>query len=422
MVQFIENILIGVREWVNSKIPSQIVTGVKSGDTVLSLSGTEIQSTISVAIEKKTVGQVQVDHIVLKGIGGTEIASVDASAFVKDGMIESVAWSQESGKENVLVITWNTESGKQSTEIDFARFIDDYVEGNGISVSGSVISIKIDPTPGNVTLSATSTGLKANVDLSGYSVTGHTHALGDVSGLTEALSGKSNTGHTHQINEVSGLTEALDEFSEAVSSHITEIEEALEGKSDTGHTHQVSDVNGLSDELSGKADADHTHVISDVSGLTETLEDFSEVISSHINEIEENINDIEDTLEEISFEELEYNEYALSTQESENIMAHGMVSKIGKTVTMQIYEAKTVNGTRDVSYILPYAPNTAYTAIINSEGVRECNGITYKVSLQTVTVGQTDYSVLTLNHYVSGAIADWDVDQNIAFRLDYITA
>ena len=153
------------------------VTGVKSGETILSLSGTELQSTISVAIEKKTVGSAQVDHIVLKGINGAEVASVDASAFVKDGMIDSVAWSQESGKTNVLVITWNTDAGKQATEIDFARFIDDYVEGDGISISGSVVSIKIDPTPGNVILSATSTGLKANVELSGYSTTAETAQL-----------------------------------------------------------------------------------------------------------------------------------------------------------------------------------------------------------------------------------------------------
>jgi hypothetical protein len=469
MTELVENILIGVRKWVNSKMPSRIVTGVKSGDTVLSLSGTEIQSTISVAIEKKTVGQAQVDHIVLKGIGGAEIASVDASAFVKDGMIDSVAWSQESGKTNVLVITWNTESGKQSTEIDFARFIDNYVEGDGISVSGSVISIKIDPTPGNVTLSATSTGLKANVDLSGYSVTGHTHTLGDVSGLTEALSGKSNTGHTHQISDVSGLTETLEDFSEVVSSHINEIEDTLERKSDTGHTHQVSEVNGLTDALSGKANASHSHAISDVSGLTEalsgksntghthqvsevsglsnalsgkanashshaisdvsglteTLEDFSEVVSSHINEIEENINEIEENIEGIGFEELEYDECALYTQESENIMAHGMVSKVGKTVTMQIYNANTKDGWGEICYRLPYAPDSTYVPVVNSRGMYESNGIHYKVSIQDRIVEingeNVTYPALILVHYINGSPANWEYGQNVIFKIDYIT-
>jgi hypothetical protein len=372
-----------------------------------------------VAIEKKTVGQAQVDHIVLKGIGGAEIASVDASAFVKDGMIDSVAWSQESGKENVLVITWNTESGKQSTEIDFAKFIDDYVEGDGISVSGSVISIKIDPTPGNVTLSATSTGLKANVDLSGYSVTGHTHAIGDVSGLTEALDEfsevvsshineiedtlerKSDIGHTHQVSEVDGLAGALS------------------GKSNTGHTHQVSEVDGLAGALSGKSNTGHTHQVSEVSGLTEALDEFSEVVSSHINEIE-------DTLEEISFEELEYDEHALYTQESENIIAHGMVSKVGKTVTMQIYIANTKDGWREICYRLPYAPDSTYVPVVNSRGMYESNGIHYKVSIEDRTVEvepevYVTYPALILVHYVNGSQANWEYGQNVIFKVDYIT-
>ena len=51
-------------------------------------------------------------HIVLKGKNGTVINSIDASDFIKDGMIDTVKWSEVEGKENTLVITWNTDAGK----------------------------------------------------------------------------------------------------------------------------------------------------------------------------------------------------------------------------------------------------------------------------------------------------------------------
>ena len=204
------------------------------------------------------------------------------------------------------------------------------------------------------------------------------------------------------------------------------IEGMIAEKADVQHEHQMGDVNGLDEALAGKSDTGHTHVISDVSGLTETLEDFSEVISSHINEIEENINDIEDTLEEISFEELEYDEYALSTQESENIMAHGMVSKVGKTVTMQIYNANTKDGWGEICYRLPYAPDSTYVPVVNSRGMYESNGIHYKVSIEDRTVEvepevYVTYPALILVHYVNGSQASWEYGQNVIFKVDYIT-
>lgn len=61
----------------------------------------------------------------------------DASDFVKDGMIDSVALT-----DNKLVITWNTDGGKTSaTEIPLDSFIDVYTAGNGINVNGNEISI-----------------------------------------------------------------------------------------------------------------------------------------------------------------------------------------------------------------------------------------------------------------------------------------
>ena len=48
------------------------------------------------------------------------------------------------------------------------------------------------------------------------------------------------------------------------------IDSKLSGKADAVHTHAISDVTGLTDTLDGKAAASHTHAASDITGLAET--------------------------------------------------------------------------------------------------------------------------------------------------------
>lgn len=59
--------------------------------------------------------------------------------------------------------------------------------------------------------------------------------------LSVALYGKSDVGHTHAIGDVSGLQAALD------------------GKAASSHTHAISNVTGLQSALDGKAASSHTH-------------------------------------------------------------------------------------------------------------------------------------------------------------------
>lgn len=78
----------------------------------------------------------------LKGKDGADVATVDMSQFVVDGMIQSVEYDKEN---HTLVITWNTDAGSKVTKIDLSNLIDIYTAGNGIEVSDKgVISIKLD--------------------------------------------------------------------------------------------------------------------------------------------------------------------------------------------------------------------------------------------------------------------------------------
>lgn len=99
---------------------------------------------IKVEIAKKTIGEgdsaVEAEHIILKNKAGTEIASVDATKFVKDGMITDVAYDSNS---KALTIIWNSDSDKDpaQTVLNISDLIDVYTAGTGIKVENNQISI-----------------------------------------------------------------------------------------------------------------------------------------------------------------------------------------------------------------------------------------------------------------------------------------
>lgn len=83
---------------------------------------------LAISIEKKE----GVDYIVLKDNDNVEITSVNATAFVKDGMLTDASYNAENNK---LTLTWNTDSGLTTTDIDLNDLVDTYTGGNGINVS-----------------------------------------------------------------------------------------------------------------------------------------------------------------------------------------------------------------------------------------------------------------------------------------------
>jgi hypothetical protein len=99
---------------------------------------------------------------------------------------------------------------------------------------------------------------------------GHSHAIGDVTGLQAALDGKAASAHSHAIGDVTGLQAALDGKAAATHSHaigdVTGLQAALDGKATATHSHAISDVTGLQAALDGKANASHTHGEADITG------------------------------------------------------------------------------------------------------------------------------------------------------------
>ena len=119
------------------QIPAAKVTGVATGDKVLGLNGTLLSSTLNLKYNSNT------KKIQLLGIKNAVIAEVDASDFIKDGMVNTVSFDPES---KALTITFNTDSGKETITVDLSSLVDTYTAGNGIAIDKNAVSIKVDPT------------------------------------------------------------------------------------------------------------------------------------------------------------------------------------------------------------------------------------------------------------------------------------
>lgn len=125
------------------EIPAATVTGVKTGDKVLALEGTELTSTISLSVDA-TAGEDGKKYIRLKGIDGADLGKVDTADFVKDGMLEDAKYSTATHK---ITLTFNTYSGKEAIELDLNDLVNVYKAGNGLALAtDGTFSINTDIT------------------------------------------------------------------------------------------------------------------------------------------------------------------------------------------------------------------------------------------------------------------------------------
>lgn len=115
-------------KWLSGAAIEQIKTYVDSEDVKgMKLVGKEIQLT------NKT---------------GAVLAKLDATSFIKDGMLESVTLVDDNTKGKVLQFTWNTDGGKKSTPIEVSEFFHE-ISGDNTTIivtqpeSGTTGSLQI---------------------------------------------------------------------------------------------------------------------------------------------------------------------------------------------------------------------------------------------------------------------------------------
>lgn len=117
----------------NVTIPAATVTGVAADDKVLSLTDTLVSATVGLsygdAVAENLAGK---KSIKLLGKEGTVISEIDASDFIKDGMISDVKFSTETKH---VTITFNTDAGKDAIDVDLSTLVDTYKAGTGLTLA-----------------------------------------------------------------------------------------------------------------------------------------------------------------------------------------------------------------------------------------------------------------------------------------------
>ena len=117
----------------NVTIPAATVTGVAADDKVLSLTDKLVSATVGLDYGNATTEALNGKKAIkLVGKEGVVISEIDASAFIKDGMIQSVAFDT---KTKHVTITFNTAAGKEPIDVDLSTLVDTYKAGTGLSLA-----------------------------------------------------------------------------------------------------------------------------------------------------------------------------------------------------------------------------------------------------------------------------------------------
>lgn len=119
----------------NVVIPDAKVTGIKADDPVLSLTEKKLSATIGLSYDSEN------KKIKLTGINKAEIASIDATDFIKDGMLKSASFTGAAGEsgqhKNCIKLVFNSDGPADPIYIDVSSLVDTYTAkaGSGLTLN-----------------------------------------------------------------------------------------------------------------------------------------------------------------------------------------------------------------------------------------------------------------------------------------------
>ena len=111
---------------------------VKAEEKILKLEGTEFSTVASLKYVSAT--ETEAAKIQLLGIDNAVVSEIDATPFIKDGMLEDVEYNADN---NTLTFTWNTAAGTKTDEVILSDIIEAYTAGAGLHLTGNEFSVQL---------------------------------------------------------------------------------------------------------------------------------------------------------------------------------------------------------------------------------------------------------------------------------------
>ena len=193
---------------------------VKEGEKILKLEGTEF-STVA-ALKYVEAADEEPAKIQLLGIDNAVVSEIDATPFIRDGMLKDVEYDAET---NTLSFTWNTEAGDKTDTVVLSDIIEPYTAGNGLDLSGNEFAVKVD--------AASESFLTVSAD--GVKLAGVQNAIDAAKGdaLTEVANNYYNKTEVYNKEEVYSKTEVY-----------AKSEVYTKGEADKAIADKITEVNG----------------------------------------------------------------------------------------------------------------------------------------------------------------------------------
>lgn len=105
---------------------------INSNDKVLTQSNDGLFANINLTWDKT-------EGLKLIGKDATVIATIPATDFIKDGMLENATYDEETHK---ITLIFNPDSEKAPIELNLSNLVNTYEAGNGLELTGNVFSVK----------------------------------------------------------------------------------------------------------------------------------------------------------------------------------------------------------------------------------------------------------------------------------------
>ena len=266
---------------INDTLDTLKVKDVKANDKVI---GIDAKGVLSSELSLEYISSEQ--KIVLKGITGEVISTIDATDFIKDGMLENVELVKAGeGKNTRLVFTFNTSHPSGSTPIEID--VEDFLNADEVKNVEDALTAHKENTTIHFTAeerakydSLIATYYKEALDAK---FSANTAEHGDLA--AEIASANTNiAANKADIEAVSGVVDTNIANIEAVSGKADANAEAIEGiNTDIEAISGVVDTNIANIEaVSGKADANAEAI----EGINADIEVLSGAIDTNIANIE----------------------------------------------------------------------------------------------------------------------------------------
>lgn len=362
-------------------VPTAPVQGVADDEKIIALNGDKLKTTLTIAYVAASTnenGEHVPAQLRLQGKEGDVISSINADAFVKDGMVESVALDGPQGGETgkkYMVITWNLASGKETMRLDVSDLFNPYAAGNGLNLEDGIFSVKLVTDEQYLTVTtnglATTQALWDKVDEKDNAVLGAAKAYAEAK-ATEL----SNTALDSAKTYADGLNTAMNTRVEAL--------EAID------HDHENMEVlNGITAEKVSNWDSAEQNAKDYADGKFVTKEGFNEFEA----EYEEKLNGIAAGAEVNVIESIKVNGVDATIGDNKNaeVEIKSTNIKLGKDIVID--DEVVYNENAEVSEVLK--------AIQESVAVAVSGGLTGVVGSQAIEVSAVAANKQTISVKVS---------------------